>query len=173
MTALCFVDSNVLVYSQAQDEPRKRDIANDLLRMLWRDQNGRLSMQVLSECYAAFTRKAKPPMPPDEAWREVAAYLAWSPQVLDGTLLERAHQLSQRYLINWWDAQIIAAAEAQRCLLLLTEDLQDGATYGHVQVRNPFKTGVQETLASYGADLPAPVSRHRRPGRPPGKRRAA
>lgn len=172
MTALSFVDSNVLIYAHAVNEPRKRDIAAELLRQLWRDRNGRVSMQVLSETYYSLTRKAVPRMEHSRAWREVEALLAWSPQVIDRPLLERAHQIEERHKISWWDAQIIAAAEAQHCPLLLSEDLQDGAVYGRVTVRNPFNGGVQEALAGY-AITESPRPRHRPRGRPPGSRRAA
>jgi len=32
--------------------------------------------------------------------------------------------------LSWWDAMIVAAAQLQDCVLLLTEDLQDGAAFG-------------------------------------------
>ena len=49
MTALCFVDANVFVYTQDVRDPRKREIADTLLARLWADQSGRTSIQVLNE----------------------------------------------------------------------------------------------------------------------------
>ena len=60
---------------------------------------------------------------------------------------------------------IVAAAQLENCVVLLTEDLQDGMVYGGVRVCNPFSTKVAEPLAEYEA-APVPVSRHRLRGRP-------
>jgi len=160
MTAPVFVDSNIFVYAHGSNEPRKQPIAQEVLRELWRDRNGRISMQVLSEFYVNITRKPRPGLNVAAAWREVEALLSWSPQVIDRPLLERAHQIEERHKISWWDAQIVAAAEAQHCPLLLSEDLQDGAVYGRVTVRNPFTSGVQEALTTYAA-TESPRPRHR------------
>ena len=56
-----------------------------------------------------------------------------------------------------------AAAQAQNCAVLLSEDLQDHALYGSVRVRSPFTLEISESPASYA---PAAVSRHRERGRP-------
>lgn len=53
--------------------------------------------------------------------------------------------------MSWWDSLIVAAAQLQNCCLLLSEDLQNGATYGGVTVRNPFELGVAEARATYTA----------------------
>ena len=47
MTAACFVDANVLVYSTDRSEPSKLEIARALLQKFWREQTGRTSMQAL------------------------------------------------------------------------------------------------------------------------------
>ena len=45
----CFIDTNVLVYTQASDEPRKQRVALDLLRELFETASGVISTQVLNE----------------------------------------------------------------------------------------------------------------------------
>ena len=40
--------------------------------------------------------------------------------------------------INYWDALIVAAAEASRCTRLWSEDFVAGSIYGLVQVENPL-----------------------------------
>ena len=67
--------------------------------------------------------------------------------------------------MSWWDSLIVAAAQAQHCILLLTEDLQDRAVYGGVTVRNPFTLGVSEAAIEYTA-APAAARLHRPRGRP-------
>ena len=44
-----------------------------------------------------------------------------------------------RHQISYWDAAIIAAAEALGAREFYSEDLNDGQMYGSVRVVNPFK----------------------------------
>lgn len=93
------------------------------------------------------------------AWADVQSFLAWDPQPIDTDVLAHARQVEARFQLSWWDSLIVAAAQVQHCVLLLTEDLQDGAVYGSVTARNPFRLSVQEAIATYGA---APAPRYRR-----------
>jgi predicted nucleic acid-binding protein len=47
--------------------------------------------------------------------------------------------LSRRFKTSYWDGAIIAAAHAAGATLLISEDLNDGQTFGNVTVVNPFK----------------------------------
>jgi predicted nucleic acid-binding protein len=165
MTATVFVDTNVLVYWRDSTEPVKQARARDWLDLLWREQRGRTSVQVLSEFHVVLTRKPKFRLPLDEAWRDVHAFMTWNPQPLDAALMERAHAIERRYKLSWWDSLVVAAAQAQDCALLLTEDMQDGVEYGGVVIRNPFTLQVSDELSSYVA-APKLASRYRGRGRP-------
>ena len=164
MTAV-FVDTNVFLYARDAGEPAKQPRAAAWLVHLWRERAGRTSMQVLSEYYVNATRKLDPGLEPEEAWDEVEALMAWRPQQIDAGLMRRGREIERRYRLSWWDALVVGAAQLQDCALLLTEDLQDGAAYGGVTVRNPFKLAIGEALATYGAS-PAAATRHRARGRP-------
>jgi predicted nucleic acid-binding protein len=165
MTALVFVDTNVLLYARDDSEPGKRPRAQAWLEHLWQERLGRTSMQVLSECYVNLKRLGGPRLTPEEAWERVARYFAWKPLAADEALLRRARQVEQRYRLSWWDSMVVGAAQMQDCGLLLTEDLQDGAVFGGVRVRSPFTLAVEERAAVY-AVRPVPATRHRAPGRP-------
>jgi predicted nucleic acid-binding protein len=172
MTAPVFVDTNVFVYARDNRDAAKRLRAREWLDVLWRDMRGRTSVQVLNEYYALLTQRAKFRVSRDTAWDDVRELLKWKPQALDGEVLTRAHSIEERYQLNWWDCLIVAAAQAQGCALLLTEDLQDKANYGGVTVRNPFLLAVAEERGAYSAP-PRLVSRHRGRGRPSSKRNPA
>jgi predicted nucleic acid-binding protein len=163
MTAACFVDANVLVYSQDRSEPFKQEIARTLLQTLWREQTGRTGIQVLNEFFVVVTRKVSAVVRPEDAWQVVEELFAWEPQPVDAALLYRARTLELRYQLSWWDCLIAAAAQLQGCSLLYTEDLQHGAVYDGVRVCNPFVAEVQEAPTTYRVQ---PVSRHRPRGRP-------
>lgn len=168
MTGPCFVDANVFVYAQDRRGAHKHRRAEAWLEELWRAQLGRTSTQALSEFYAVATRKLK--VAPEIAWGEAERYFAWNPLAVDEALLRRARDLERRFRLSWWDAMIVGAAQLQGCVLLLTEDLQDGAALGGVTVRSPFTLSAGEPAAQYAVE-PLAAARHRPRGRP--KRPAA
>ena len=166
MTALVFVDTNVLVYARDAREPTKQPLAVAWIARLWREQTGRTSMQVLSEYYVTVTRKLEPGLKPAEAWDDVQSLLSWRPQSIDAALMRRAREIEQRHRLSWWDSLIIGAAQLQNCTVLLSEDLQDRGAYGGVTVRSPFTFTLNEPVAAYA--VPVAVARsHPRRGRPP------
>ena len=165
MSALVFVDTNVLLYARDDSEPAKRPRAQAWLEHLWQERLGRTSMQVLSECYVNLRRKGGTRLTAEEAWERVTKYFAWKPLPADESLLRRARDIEQRYRLSWWDSMVVGAAQMQDCALLLTEDLQDGAAFGGVRVRSPFTLALEERAAAYAA-RPVPAPRHRPRGRP-------
>ena len=170
MTTRVFVDTNVFVYARDANEPVKQPLAAQWLDGLWTERTGRTSLQVLNEYYWNLTRKIRPALSPDDAWTRVERLFNWNPQPIDIGVVTRAHDMERRYRLSWWDSLIVAAAQAQNCSLLLSEDLQERAVYGGVTVRNPFTLGVSEGLAEYPA-TPVVARRYRPRGRP--KRTAA
>lgn len=165
MTAPVFVDTNVFLYARDAGAPDKQARAADWLAFLWRERLGRTSIQVLSEYYVDVTRKLDPGLDPDDAWDDLTALFAWRPQPIDVEVMQRGREIHMRHRLSWWDSLVVAAAQAQGCALLLTEDLQDGATYGGVAVRSPFKLALGEEAAAYVA-VPRAASPHRARGRP-------
>jgi len=163
MTGPCFVDANVFVYTRDARDPLKRDRAQQWIEVLWRDRLGRTSTQAISELYVVATRKLG--IAPERAWVYAERFLAWNPQPVDEALLRRAREIELRYKLSWWDSMIVAAAQLQDCVLLLTEDLQDGAAFGAVTVRSPFTLEVREAAATYAVERRA-RSLHRPRGRP-------
>lgn len=137
MTDRRFVDTNVWVYAVDIADPAKRGAA---VAALTGPAAGDLvlSAQVLGEFFVTVTRKLKPPLDVTEAAREVDRMSELHVVPLDARLVAAAIAGSREWGISYWDAMIIAAAQAGGCGVVLTEDLQDGATYGSVRVENPF-----------------------------------
>ena len=163
MTGPCFVDANVVVCALDPRDQHKHRLASEWIDALWRDRLGRTSAQVISEAYITATRKLA--MAPQHAWDEVQRFFAWNPHPVDETVLRRARENEQRHRLSWWDSLIVAAAQLQDCVLLLTEDLQDGAVFGSVTVRSPFTLQVSEAAAVYAVERRG-ASPHRPRGRP-------
>lgn len=63
MSSKTFVDTNLLIYAHDLDAGRKHDVANRVLRELWSERAGVLSLQVLQEFYVNVTRKIASPLP--------------------------------------------------------------------------------------------------------------
>jgi predicted nucleic acid-binding protein len=115
MNAVCFVDTNLLVYFRDVTEVDKQAIAGDWLSALWRLRSGRLSFQVLSEYYVTVTQRLQPGLPREEARADVRGLMAWRPVGIDRRLVEGAWMLQDRYRFSWWDALIVAAAQRANC----------------------------------------------------------
>ena len=165
MTGRCFVDANVLVYARDPRAPVKQARAAEWIARLWRERRACTSVQVLSEFYVIATRKLEPRVSRELAWDDVRQYLAWPVQSIDEQVMEGAYRIEYRYRLSWWDSLVVSAAQALACETLLTEDLQDGMTFGSLRVRNPFLHAVTEPDAGYRV-VPKPVALHRSRGRP-------
>ncbi|MBJ7534494.1 PIN domain-containing protein [Rhodomicrobium vannielii ATCC 17100] len=136
MTVECFLDTNILLYA-ASKNPAHRSKKTIAIRLIGEEQFG-LSAQVLQEFYVNATRKTDFDMQPALAleWIENLEEFACVPT--DVALVKAAAVLSTRYRISYWDAAIIAAAEALGANTIYTEDLSHGQAYGSVTVENPF-----------------------------------
>ncbi|MGH9165987.1 MAG: PIN domain-containing protein, partial [Acidimicrobiales bacterium] len=132
-----FVDTNVLVYAYDADAGDRHRAARGRLQVLWADESGAVSTQVLQEFYVTVTRKIGRPMSLRAAREVVTTYQAWPvhrPEVHD--LLE-ASELQERHHLSFWDALIVVAARRSAASTLLTEDLQEGRRFGEVVVVSP------------------------------------
>ena len=134
-----FVDTNVLLYAVLEspgDDLGKRDRARALLEL----EDCALSLQVLQE----FAYQSTHPRHPNRlSWEDALEHLAVFAQfpVQETTLglLEHGLELVQRDKFSFWDAMIVAAAIAQGCDLLYSEDMQHGRIVEGVRIVDPFR----------------------------------
>lgn len=147
MSAIVFVDTNVLVYRRDAGRGEKQAAATAWMERLWTARNGRLSYQVLQEFYVTVTSKLQPGLDAESARNDVRSLLAWQPVRVDVRVLEGAWAMQDRYRLSWWDALIVAAAQTANCRFLLTEDLHDGQELGEVRVVNPFRHSPENVIS--------------------------
>jgi predicted nucleic acid-binding protein len=138
MSDKCFVDTNILVYSQDLAAGDKCSRAQVLMNALWEDRNGVISTQVLQELYIALRRRLKSPMSAVEAVEILRDYSEWQVVVNNRESIFRAIDIETRYKISFWDALILQAAEQAGAKTIYSEDLSHGARYAGMQVVNPF-----------------------------------
>lgn len=164
MAAPVFVDTDVFLHWRDASDPSKQSRAADWLTALWRERRGRTSVQVLAEYYSTMTRNLR--VTRDFAWRDIEALQSWDPCPLDAGVMHLARELERRFVLSCWDSQIVAAAVAQGCPLLLSGNLRDGSNYDGVVVRNPFVLKVSDEQAALAVPTIRPASSYRRRGRP-------
>lgn len=139
MTAVAFVDSNVLIYAHDADAGEKRERAVLRLRELWDTGAGRLSVQVLQEFYVNATQKLATAVARSTAREVVTAYGAWIREPTTARTVTRASEISEMVQISFWDALILASAEEVDAEEILSEDLNDGQIIAGIRIVNPFK----------------------------------
>jgi predicted nucleic acid-binding protein len=137
MSARKFVDTNVLIYAHDVDAGAKHQVAKNVLRELWSQRSGVLSMQVLQEFYVNVTRKIASPLPKDVARLVVNSYSVWC---IDTTPAEitTAFRIEDESRIGFWDALIVASAAECGAVRILSEDLNAKQVVAGVCIENPF-----------------------------------
>jgi len=138
MSARTFVDTNVLIYAHDVDAKRKHDVAKNLLRQLWSERNGALSMQVLQEFYVNATRKIPRPISKQSARLVVNTYSSWCVETAPAEI-STAFRIEDESRIGFWDALIVAAAVKCGADRILSEDLNAGQTIAGIRIENPFE----------------------------------
>lgn len=133
-----FVDTNVLIYGHDVDAGRKHDVAKAVLRDLWAERAGVLSIQVLQEFYVNATRKLKKPLARQEARTVVETYAAWCVDSITPADVSAAFQIEDLARIGFWDALIVAVAVRSGARRLLSEDLNAGQSIAGLTIHNPF-----------------------------------
>jgi predicted nucleic acid-binding protein len=93
---------------------------------------------VLQKFYVTVVKKAARPLSAELATEWIEQGIAFPCQPVDHQLLCIAVEQSERYRISYWDAAILAAAEALGAATVYSEDLNSGQHYGSVRVLNPF-----------------------------------
>jgi predicted nucleic acid-binding protein len=130
------LDTNLLVYAIDSLSGARRELAGEIIRRAVR-LDCVLTLQAVSEFYAAATRKGI--MPPPEAAAQAADWLdlfpcaAASPVAVRIALADAAAGRAA-----YWDALLVATAAEAGCSLILTEDMADGGTLAGVAIHNPF-----------------------------------
>lgn len=147
------LDTNVLAYAEGINGIEKRDIAVSLVRRLPQEA-GVIPVQVLGELFNVLVRKAGRPRADARdallGWRDTFPAVETSPEVVLA-----AADLATDHRFGIWGAVILSAASQAGCRLLLSEDLQDGFTWGGVTVVNPFASprhALLEALLEEGAE---------------------
>jgi predicted nucleic acid-binding protein len=134
MPAKGFLDTNVLIYAVAKNDPRASG-AEALLA-----SGGIVGVQSLNEFSSVARRKL------GMSWKEVRDFLALiyilcpDPVPISLDTHKAALAIAEKYGYSIYDALIASAALEAGCETLYSEDLQDGQIINRqLKVRNPFR----------------------------------
>lgn len=131
-----FLDTNVIVYANDARDRAKQERAQELTAAAMREGTGTISTQVLQEYAVAAHKRLH--QDPDAILQQLLLLETLEVVQVTPAVIRRALELQWRYRIDFWDANILAAAEKARCAVLLSEDLNPGQLYATVRVENPF-----------------------------------
>ncbi len=134
-----FVDTNVLVYAVADDDPVRQLAAQTLVDTLAAAQALHTSTQVLQELYVVLTRKVRRKFTSAEAIDYLDRIARAQVTTTDYRMVRQAAELSDRDAFSFWDALVLVAAARSGATRLYTEDLQHGRTVLGVEIVNPFR----------------------------------
>ena len=108
-----------------------------VLRELWSDRTGALSVQVLQEFYVNVTRKISRPLSKQAARLIVNSYAIWCVETAPADV-SAAFQIEDESRIGFWDALIVASALKIGATRILSEDLNARQRIAGIPIENPF-----------------------------------
>ena len=130
------LNTNILVYADATDEPAKQRLALALITALRADGSAVLSTQVLQEFVNVALRKLR--LPQALVRERIAFYRRFEMVPASVDVIVGALDLHVLHSLSFYDALIVQAAVVSGCQRVLSEDMQHGAVYGGVRIENPF-----------------------------------
>jgi predicted nucleic acid-binding protein len=131
-----FIDSNILIYAQALDQPNKQNIALTLLRRLKLEEHGVLSTQVLQEYCNVGLRKRR--LNVDHVRHQLRSHEQFEVVQVTPAIIQSALDLHQTRSLSFYDAMILQAAITSGCDTLYREDMNAGEIVNGVKIINPF-----------------------------------
>jgi predicted nucleic acid-binding protein len=133
-----FLDTNIFVYALDETRQAQADRASSLIRQGLASGQGAVSYQVVQEFCNVMLKLSRTPRALDlEGYiARTFSRLALVPPSL--AMMQAALALHHQHRVAWYDALIVAAAQAADCRILYSEDLQHGREFDRLRVENPF-----------------------------------
>ena len=131
-----FIDTNVLVYTEASDAPVKQQAALVLLKQLYETGTGVLSTQVLQEYCNVAIKNLK--LTARHIRAQLDLYEQFEVVQVTPAIIRAGLDLHQTRSVSFYDALILASAETAGCNVLFSEDMNTGELIAGVRILNPF-----------------------------------
>lgn len=137
MSGRSFIDTNVLVYAEASDEPLKQQAALALLKRLYENNEGVLSTQVLQEYCNVALKKLGLSVPHIRA--QLDLYEQFEVVQVTPAIIRAGLDLQQTRSVSFFDSIVLASAHAAGCNVIWSEDMNTGEVINGVRITNPFE----------------------------------
>jgi predicted nucleic acid-binding protein len=145
------LDTNLLAYAEGVNGADRRSIAIEVLRSLPAG-TAVIPVQALGELFNVLIRKARRSRENArealQGWRDAFPVVETTAEAM-----QTAVDLATDHKFGIWDAVILSVSSQVGCRLLLSEDMQEGFTWGGVTVVNPFATVRHTLLEALLSDL--------------------
>ena len=139
MKVRSFLDTNIIVYAFGRGLPEKARIAQQLITDGVSERQAVISYQVVQEFINVVLYGFRVAMSTLDLESFVLTALFPMMAVSSSrALLLQALRLQAAHQLAWHDSLVVAAALESNCMILYSEDLQDGRRFGDVVVKNPF-----------------------------------
>lgn len=148
MAVRSFIDTNILIYADSGDEPVKQKVALALLKELFKTTQGVLSTQVLNEYCNVAIKKLK--LPPEHIRAQLDLYEQFEIVQVTPSLIRAGLDLHQTRKLAFYDALIVASAQAAGCAALFSEDMNAGQAMAGVRIVNPFNGAASSSKGDFG-----------------------
>ena len=132
-----FFDTNILVYSVDENDLQKKEIASQLLTDASSSKTGIISTQSLQEFYNVAVKKLKLSKQIAKEYVELFSSQLTVRQVTVPLILN-AIDMSIKNKLSFWDSLILSSANDNGCIIVYSEDLNNGQIVGGTKILNPF-----------------------------------
>jgi len=136
MASRSFIDTNVLVYAEANDEPIKQLAALALLKRLYENNEGVLSTQVLQEYCNVALKKLR--LPITHIRSQLDLYEQFEVVQVTPAIIRAGLDLQQIRSVSFFDSIVLASAHTAGCNVIWSEDMSTGEVINGVRISNPF-----------------------------------
>ena len=136
------LDTNVLAYAYDISARGKQSQAAVVLRALEKHNVAAVSTQVLSEFFSVVTSRLRPVLSAQSALAELERHAqVWTVLQVTTEVILAAARAVRDHQLNFWDAQLWAAAKVHGLETIFSEDFNSGSSLGGVRFLNPFEPG--------------------------------
>ena len=131
-----FLDTNILAYIFDSRDIVKKNRAKEILTDLVINNVCTISTQVLQELFSVLTKKLK--YSKEDAKKIITNLLNLNIHQVTVGDIQTAMEISINTQFTVYDSLIIAAAKAENCTIVYSEDLNSGQNVDGVRIENPF-----------------------------------
>jgi predicted nucleic acid-binding protein len=134
-----FLDTNIFVYAFDDNAKQKAAKADALIKKALAGRAGVTSYQVVQEFFNVALQRFAKPMSGLDAENYLGTVFRPLLAVHSSIgLFSEALRIQKERRLSWFDSLIVSAALQARCVVLYTEDLQHGQSFGSLRITNPF-----------------------------------